>query len=570
MSNQIIGLGRFNSAPTSAPTLQPSLATAALTGTYRYALTFADALGETVLGPSSANITVSSSAILLTNIPIGPANVTQRVIYRTKASGSVLYKLTTLPNNTATTYVDSTPDIFLVTLPNALNTSVTREVLEGQIVFARPFVSGYEEVSASLVNPPLITQDTTVVIGGAGMVYLPPVNLTTKGVRLTINNKTLATVDVHPQPGGNINGLVGIGLVANAAGFFICVGVDAWCCIPIGASGSGNPFDQSLNTTDSPSFEELSVIGITGSPGELSIRSPTDFTNHKIENISQVNIGTSALPTANTFYGRAPSYWSLTESVGGNRTTYTSNTQAQAFEQTVNGTGTTLAAFGTGSAGSLNIYTGGTITPTPFNPVLGLPPLPSVQITNTGNTSVRQLQVLNLPIDSSLTNNVMTVDGSGNVQKRTFGSISHTWLGDIGVNTHAMIDSKLATLFTSVAPSNNIETITSSITTTVATPVTLHTETMPDQTTDSVNTEIVVNDVTTGTGAAFTARKLLRNSGGFVREIGGGTSTTVTEPPLTGSISYAINLLPSGYNLTFSGTGFSTLNVTHYTKIIRA
>lgn len=83
-------------------------------GAHRYAVTFVTADGETEMGPVSGAVTVASSAVngqvSLTGIPTGGSDVTGRKIYRTTAGGSLYLLLTTLANNSATTYTDNTAD----------------------------------------------------------------------------------------------------------------------------------------------------------------------------------------------------------------------------------------------------------------------------------------------------------------------------------------------------------------------------------------------------------------------------------------------------------------------------
>ena len=54
--------------------------------------------------------TLAIAQVNLTGIAIGPSGVTSRKVYRTVAAGSQLKLLTTIANNTATTYTDSTAD----------------------------------------------------------------------------------------------------------------------------------------------------------------------------------------------------------------------------------------------------------------------------------------------------------------------------------------------------------------------------------------------------------------------------------------------------------------------------
>lgn len=83
-------------------------------GIHRYQCTFVTADGETHGGVISAAVTVADKSVngkvSLSAIPIGGSLVTSRKIYRTVAGGSVYYLLTTISDNTTTTYTDNTAD----------------------------------------------------------------------------------------------------------------------------------------------------------------------------------------------------------------------------------------------------------------------------------------------------------------------------------------------------------------------------------------------------------------------------------------------------------------------------
>ena len=107
---------RFTSIP--APTaLTVALITTAGNidaGQHRYKVTFVNDFGETDLGTASNTVTNdgSNQQNALTSIPIGlVGDVTSRKIYRTKiATQGLYYLLTTINDNTTTTYTDNTAD----------------------------------------------------------------------------------------------------------------------------------------------------------------------------------------------------------------------------------------------------------------------------------------------------------------------------------------------------------------------------------------------------------------------------------------------------------------------------
>lgn len=82
---------------------------------YYYAVVFTVSGTDVVNGALSNTITcdASNQKIELSNIPLGPAGCTARKIYRTEGGDTTLKLLTTLANNTATTYSDNVADVTL-------------------------------------------------------------------------------------------------------------------------------------------------------------------------------------------------------------------------------------------------------------------------------------------------------------------------------------------------------------------------------------------------------------------------------------------------------------------------
>jgi hypothetical protein len=92
-----------------APTAKDLLVTGSLTGAYYYAMTYVIDGVEIILGTVSNTISVTSKSIDL-DLPVGIATCTARKIYRTEAGGSTLKLVTTINDNTTTTYQDNTAD----------------------------------------------------------------------------------------------------------------------------------------------------------------------------------------------------------------------------------------------------------------------------------------------------------------------------------------------------------------------------------------------------------------------------------------------------------------------------
>jgi len=129
--NLTLNQGNANLTQTAAPTTAPTLTVVAGTtlgiGNYYYVVSYQTANGTTNYGPVSAVATTTSSnqAINLTAIPTGPSGiVTARKIYRTTVNGSSsgpFYLVTTLNDNTTTTYSDTTADASLGAAASDLN-----------------------------------------------------------------------------------------------------------------------------------------------------------------------------------------------------------------------------------------------------------------------------------------------------------------------------------------------------------------------------------------------------------------------------------------------------------------
>lgn len=110
-------------AAPASPVVGATAGVGVLTGTYDYKYTyvFTDG-GETAASAAVvAPVTATANSIALTGITAGGAGVVARRIYRTTTSGVAPWKyLTTIPNNTATTYTDNAPDSALgVNAPSA-------------------------------------------------------------------------------------------------------------------------------------------------------------------------------------------------------------------------------------------------------------------------------------------------------------------------------------------------------------------------------------------------------------------------------------------------------------------
>lgn len=123
--NQVDGTVSTITPPSSAliATLNPVAGNLSI-GAYTYLVEYENALGQLSAPNAVSNIITTvggSQRINLSAIPVsGSALVTKRRIYRTKADGTTYYLLTTINDNTTTTYADNIADANLtVVMPQA-------------------------------------------------------------------------------------------------------------------------------------------------------------------------------------------------------------------------------------------------------------------------------------------------------------------------------------------------------------------------------------------------------------------------------------------------------------------
>lgn len=116
------------SAPSGTATTGGSMAA----GTYRYQVTYVTATGETTGSNGSAGVTVSApnNAVSLTSISTSSdSRVTSRRIYRYVSALGQWLLVTTIANNTSTTYTDTAADASLGAAIPATNTAASGQVL---------------------------------------------------------------------------------------------------------------------------------------------------------------------------------------------------------------------------------------------------------------------------------------------------------------------------------------------------------------------------------------------------------------------------------------------------------
>lgn len=101
--------------PTTTSTVSTGAA-GALTGDYTYKVTYVNSQSvESDVGPVTATHTAASTQISMVCIPVAPQSfgVSARRVYRTAAGGTTFKLLTTINDNTTTTYLDNVADASL-------------------------------------------------------------------------------------------------------------------------------------------------------------------------------------------------------------------------------------------------------------------------------------------------------------------------------------------------------------------------------------------------------------------------------------------------------------------------
>ncbi len=114
--------------PGSGPAVAVNTTAGNLNGTYHYQVTYINGTGETIGSYSSAAVAPVNQQVDLTNIPTDSATtrgITGRKIYRTKAGGSAYFLVTTINDDTTTTYTDNLADASLGAAIPTTNTTGT-------------------------------------------------------------------------------------------------------------------------------------------------------------------------------------------------------------------------------------------------------------------------------------------------------------------------------------------------------------------------------------------------------------------------------------------------------------
>lgn len=193
--------------------------------------TYIDMGTGTGAAPPSSNTTgnpTPQNQVRLSTIPKGDATITQRKIYRTKANATALLLLTTLADNTTTTYTDSTPDASLgapaPTTASAIANTVNLGLAIGPATTTARKI--YRTVATSGTGPIAAPLKLLATIGNN-----TAASYTDTAADSTLGAGTPPTADTSglPQPAGDVPGgspslPVASSLPFNAAGGWIILG----------------------------------------------------------------------------------------------------------------------------------------------------------------------------------------------------------------------------------------------------------------------------------------------------------------------------------------------------------
>lgn len=124
-----ISLAGSSFVPIAAPTTAPTAAQSnggGITGTYCYKYTYVTANGETTASTASNCVVVANKPVAVSSISTSASSaVTSRKVYRTTNGGSTYQLLTTINDNTTTTFSDTTLDASLGATEPGSNTART-------------------------------------------------------------------------------------------------------------------------------------------------------------------------------------------------------------------------------------------------------------------------------------------------------------------------------------------------------------------------------------------------------------------------------------------------------------
>lgn len=207
-------LGFIVTAPTTltavAGTASGSLDASAA---YGYKVTYVTGFGETNPSSNTAVTTTSTGSVNLSAIPVSSnGNVSARNIYRTVGGGSSWLLLTTLSDNTTTTYLDIIADGSLGAAAPTRNSAGSRQSFTGECQIATPTILSFQTgitagVGGTSVAATQLTKEISListVTTANDSVKLPELATALIGMKVVVKNLAANTARIYPFDGQQI------------------------------------------------------------------------------------------------------------------------------------------------------------------------------------------------------------------------------------------------------------------------------------------------------------------------------------------------------------------------------
>jgi hypothetical protein len=246
-------------------------------GTHDYKVTFVTSAGETGAGPASASVSVTSNAadgkILVSGIPVSAkTNVTSRNLYR-RFNGTGDYKMvTSIANNTTTTYIDNISNSSLGKVLPTSNGTTNNVMFDASLLTSNhtlsiPDKSGSIVIDKNESIPIEIKSNRSLMIQGESVIQ----NLINGP--LTIGAYSGQFYDAYVDPDGRNNSLVQSpntlifdysGISQKKIGAFLTANLSGGDAVndPYGFNGTSNAFDGDLTTSASKGGYDNIVLSL--------------------------------------------------------------------------------------------------------------------------------------------------------------------------------------------------------------------------------------------------------------------------------------------------------------------
>lgn len=185
-------------------------------GTFKWAVTFLDGIGETLPGPELVlNVSGSSTVgLMIRDIPTGPPGTVERKLYRTAVDASQLKLVTTLADNITTEYHDGVLDANLgVNAPISETTAFGEAILADSII-ARSVKTAFKTqltTTGTLPSPLVVLTDYWTVRTDNGHVEFATTEANAiAGVTIAVTNSGTGThtMTVDEEQRYTCNGLI--------------------------------------------------------------------------------------------------------------------------------------------------------------------------------------------------------------------------------------------------------------------------------------------------------------------------------------------------------------------------